>query len=78
MLKEKFKLQINKSLRTLDSQSPKTYCLTGTITQSTYIYENGRTRGHQLALAFKYLLSIYPTSIEPERAFQQLQTWEIK
>ena len=33
------------------------------------LFENGGTRGHHLELAFKYLMSTPPTSIELERAF---------
>ena len=34
-----------------------------------HLFENGGNRGHNLELVYQYLLSIPPTSIEPERAF---------
>lgn len=33
------------------------------------LFESVRKRGHQLELAYQYLMSITPISVEPERAF---------
>lgn len=33
------------------------------------LFKNGETRGHHLVVAFKYLISTPPTSIESKRAF---------
>jgi len=68
-LKEKLEFEISKSNRTID---PKTHIETNLIKiirKELNLFENGGTRGHHLELAFKYLMSIPPTSIESERAF---------
>ena len=39
------------------------------IKKEMHLFENGGNWGHNLELVYQYLLSIPPTSIEPERAF---------
>ena len=34
-----------------------------------FLFENGAIRGHHLELAYQYLLTIFPMSVEAERAF---------
>lgn len=43
--------------------------LANSIRHEMSLLENGGVRGHHLKTANKYLMSIPPTSIEPERAF---------
>ena len=33
------------------------------------LFQNGGVRGHHLELAYQYLLTIFPMSVEAERAF---------
>jgi len=40
-----------------------------TIKQETALFESNKTRGFHLELAYKYLKTIPPTSVESERAF---------
>jgi hypothetical protein len=68
-LKEKLELEIGKSKRTIDPITQKETDLIKIIKKEMNLFENGGTRGHHLELAFKYLMSIPPTSIESERAF---------
>ena len=42
------------------------------IRQEMTLFENGGNRGRYLKLVYDYLLSIPPTSVEAERAFQLL------
>jgi hypothetical protein len=62
-------LEISKSKRTIDPKTQKETDLVKIIKKEMNLFENGGTRGHHLELAFKYLMSIPPTSIESERAF---------
>uniref|UniRef100_A0A2S2QKB9 HAT C-terminal dimerisation domain-containing protein n=1 Tax=Sipha flava TaxID=143950 RepID=A0A2S2QKB9_9HEMI len=68
-LKEKLELKISKSKRTIDPKIQRETDLVKIIKKEMNLFENGGTRGHHLELAFKYLMSIPPTSIESERAF---------
>lgn len=68
-LKEKLELEIGKSKRKFDPITQKETDLIKIIKKEMNLFENGGTRGHHLNLAFKYLMSIPPTSIESERAF---------
>ncbi|KAL4083320.1 hypothetical protein QTP88_028649 [Uroleucon formosanum] len=68
-LKEKLEIEIGKSKRTIDPITQKETDLIKIIKKEMNLFENGGTRGHHLKLAFKYLMSISPTSIESERAF---------
>lgn len=43
--------------------------LANSIRREMSLFENGGTRGYYLEIANKYLMSIPPTSVEPERAF---------
>ncbi|KAL4126214.1 hypothetical protein QTP88_010440 [Uroleucon formosanum] len=61
-LKEKLELEIAKSKRTIDPITQKETDLIKIIKKEMNLFENGGTRGHHLELAFKYLMSIPPTS----------------
>ncbi|GBP05023.1 hypothetical protein EVAR_3374_1 [Eumeta japonica] len=43
--------------------------MTNSIRREMSLFENGGVRGYYLETAYKYLMSIPPTSVEPERAF---------
>ncbi|GBP63645.1 hypothetical protein EVAR_47983_1 [Eumeta japonica] len=43
--------------------------LANTIRREMSLFENGGVRGYHLENAYKYLISIPPTNVEPERAF---------
>lgn len=68
-LKEKLQLEINKSMETPDPEVQNESGLVNSIRREMSLFENGGVRGYHLELAYKYLLSIPPTSVEPERAF---------
>lgn len=70
-LKKKLHLEIDKSMKCPDPevQVQSEWGLTNSIRREMSLFENGGVRGYRLELAYKYLLSIPPTSVEPERAF---------
>lgn len=70
-LKEKLQLEINKSMKSPDPdvQVQNELGLANSIRREMSLFENGGVRGYHLETAYKYLLSIPPTSVEPERAF---------
>lgn len=70
-LKEKLQLEIDKSMK---SPHPEVRVqnesgLANSIRREMSLFENGGVRGYHLETAYKYLMSIPPTSVEPERAF---------
>lgn len=71
-LKEKLQLEIDKSMKSLHPPGPDVQNesdLVKRIRREMNLFENGGVRGYHLELAHKYLLSVPPTSVEPERAF---------
>lgn len=70
-LKEKLQLEIDKSMNSPDPkvQIQNESGLANSIRREMSLFENGGTRGYHLEIANKYLMSIPPTSVEPERAF---------
>lgn len=70
-LKEKLQLKIDKSMNSPDPkvQIQNESGLANSIRREMTLFENGGVRGYHLETANKYLMSIPPTSIEPERAF---------
>jgi hypothetical protein len=69
-LEEKLEAEIKRSMQNLEPQTRRhrKTDLMKTIKKEINLLETG-TRGYHLELAYKYLMSIPPTSIEPERAF---------
>jgi hypothetical protein len=69
-LEEKLEAEIKRSMQNLEPQTRRhrKTDLMKTIKKEINLLETG-TRGYHLELAYKYLISIPPTSIEPERAF---------
>ncbi|GBP75327.1 hypothetical protein EVAR_38390_1 [Eumeta japonica] len=70
-LKEKLQLEIDKSMKSPDPeiQVQNESGMTNSIRREMSLFENGGVRGYYLETAYKYLMSIPPTSVEPERAF---------
>lgn len=70
-LKEKLQLEIDKSMKSPDPevQVQNESGLANSIRREMSLFENGGVRGYHLETAYKYLMSIPPTSVEPERAF---------
>jgi hypothetical protein len=69
-LEEKLEAEIKRSMQNLEPQTRRhrKTDLMKTIKKEINLLETG-TRGYHLELAYKYLMSIPPTSVEPERAF---------
>jgi hypothetical protein len=68
-LKEKLQLDIDKSMESPDPEVRNESGLVNSIRREMNLFENGGVRGYHLELAYKYLLSIPPTSVEPEQVF---------
>ena len=67
-LREKLQEQIAQSMKAIEPET-QTSNLMSIIKKEMHLFENGGNREHNLELVYQYLLSIPPTSIEPERAF---------
>lgn len=68
-LKEKFQQQIEKSMQVIKPETQKLNDLMSTLRKEMALFESVGKRGHHLDLAYQYLMSIPPTSVESERAF---------
>lgn len=68
-LKEKFQQQIEKSMQVIKPKTQKLNDLMSTLRKEMALFESVGKRGHHLDLAYQYLMSIPPTSVESERAF---------
>lgn len=67
-LKEKFQQQIEKS-QEIKLEIQKLNDLMSIFKKEMALFESIGKRGHHLELAYQYLLTIPPTSVEPERVF---------
>lgn len=68
-LKEKFQQQIENSMQVIKPETQKLNDLMSTLRKEMALFESVGKRGHHLDLAYQYLMSIPPTSVESERAF---------
>lgn len=68
-LKEKLQNEIENSMKTINPEAYKETDLSKIIKKEMNLYEASSTRGYNLEKAYTNLLTIPPTSIEPERAF---------
>jgi hypothetical protein len=68
-LKEKLQNEIENSMKTINPEVYKESDLSKIIKQEMNLHEASSTRGYNLENTYNNLLTIPPTSIEPERAF---------
>lgn len=69
-LKEKLQAEIDKSMKILSPESYTESDFSKIVKKEMNLFEaSSSNRGYNLERAYKYLLTIPPTSIEPERAF---------
>lgn len=69
-LKEKLQLEIENSMKIMSPEALNENHFSKIVKKEMNLYESSNsTRSYNLEQAYKYLLTIPPTSIEPERAF---------
>lgn len=56
-------------MQTIEPETQKSNNLISILNKEIVLFETTGKRGHYLELAYQYLMTIPPTSVEPERAF---------